>query len=159
MKQRENEGKRSNIKFNGNDIALAAKMLDTLTNTIDIIYYLMDRGDERSFVVMLVSAENIDVKTLLDQEKRDTDILFEIDEATSVYAVICQDTKIDGGYHFAERLLHHMESNEAEDIYCTELEVRSTTHHIKYVIFKVLEALIQSKEEGRYGEVIFKSLN
>lgn len=159
MKLRENEGNRSNIKFNGNDIALAAKMLDTLTNTIDIIYYLMDRGDERSFVVMLVSAENVDVKALLDQEKRDTDILFEIDEATSVYAVICQDTKIDGGYHFAERLLHHMKSDEAEDIYCTELEVRSTTHHLKYVILTVLETFIQSKEEGRSGEVIFKSLN
>jgi len=159
MKLRENEERRSNVKFNGNDIAIAAKMLDTLTNTIDIIYYLMDRGDERSFVVMLVSAENIDVKALLDQEKRDTDILFEIDEADSLYAVICQDTKIDGGYHFAERLLRHMQSDEAEDIYCTELEVRSTTHHIKYVIFKVLETFIQSKGEGRSGEVIFKSLN
>lgn len=159
MEVRENETRRSDIRFNGNDITLAAKLLNALTNTIDIIYYLMDRGDERSFVVMLVTAENVDVKTLLEQEKRDTDILFEIVDAIPVYAVICQDTKIDGGYHFAERLLRHMKSDEAEDIYCTELEVRSTTHDIKYVIFKVLETFIQSKIEGRSGEVIFKSLN
>jgi len=159
MEVRENEAKRSNIRFNGNDIALAAKMLDTLSNTIDIVYYLMDRGDERSFVVMLVSAENIDVQALLAEQKRDTDILFEIDEESSVYAVICQDTKIDGGYHFAERLLRHMKSGDAEEVYCTELEVRTTTHNIKYVIFKVLETFIQSKVDGKSGEVIFKSLN
>ena len=159
MEVRENETRRSHIRFNGNDISLAAKMLDTISNTIDILYYLMDRGDERSFVIMLVSAKSIDLKALLEQEKRDTDILFEIVDAIPVYAVICQDTKIDGGYHFAERVLRHMKEGEAEDIYCTELEVRSTTHHIKYVIFKVLETFIQSKVEGRSGEVTFKSLN
>lgn len=159
MEVRENETRRSDIRFNGNDIALAAKMLETLTNTIDIIYYLMDRGDERSFVIMLVSAENIDVQALLAEQKRDTDILFEIDEEASVYAVICQDTKIDGGYHFAERVLRHMKSGDAAELYCTELEVRTTTHNIKYVIFKVLETFIQSKVDGRSDEVIFKSLN
>ncbi len=159
MEVRENEAKRSHVRFNGNDIVLAAKMLETLNNTIDIIYYLMDRGDERSFVVMLVSADNIDIKALLAQQKRDTDILFEIDEASSLYAVICQDTKIDGGYHFAERVLRHMKEGNAEEVYCTELEVRTTTHNIKYVIFKVLETFIQSKADGRSGEVIFKSLN
>ena len=159
MEVRENETRRSHIRFNGNDIALAAKMLDALTNTIDIIYYLMDRGDERSFVVMLVSAENIDVQALLAEQKRDTDILFEIDEEASVYAVICQDTKIDGGYHFAERVFRHMKSGDAAELYCTELEVRTTTHDIKYVIFKVLETFIQSKVDGRSDEVIFKSLN
>ena len=159
MEVRENEAKRTNIRFDGNDITLAAKMLDVLTNTIDIIYYLMDRGDERSFVVMLVSAENIDVQALLEEQKRDTDMLFEIDEEASLYAVICQDTKIDGGYHFAERVLRHMKSGDATEVYCTELEVRTTTHNIKYVIFKVLETFIQSKVNGRSGEVIFKSIN
>ena len=159
MEVRENEARRSNIRFNGNDIVLAAKMLDKLSNTIEIIYYLMDRGDERSFVIMLISAENIDVKELMNEQKRDTDILFEIDEASSLYAVICQDTKIDGGYHFAERVFGHMKSADAAEVYCTELEVRSTTHDIKFVIFKVLETFIQSKVDERCGEVIFKSLN
>ncbi len=159
MEVRENEARRSHIRFNGNDIAMAAKMLDILSNTIDIIYYLMDRGDERSFVIMLVSAENIDVKELMTQQKRDTDILFEIDEASSLYAVVCQDTKIDGGYHFAERVFSHMKTGDAAEVYCTELEVRTTTHDIKYVIFKVLETFIQSKIDGKCGEVIFKSLN
>jgi len=159
MEVRENEMQRDNLRFDGNDISLAAKMVDKLATTIDIIYYLMDRGEERSFVVMLVSAQNIDVKTLLTKEKRNTDILFEIDEEASLYAIICQDTKIDGGYHFAERVVRNMILDKGEDIYCTELEVRTTAHNIKYVIFKLIETFIKTKQDKKQGEIVFRTLH
>ena len=159
MEIRENEMKRDHIRFNGDDIALAAKMLDKLTSTIDIMYYLMERGEERAFVVMLVTAENIDVKKSLAEEKRTTDILFKIDKKESLYAIICQDTKIDGGYHFADRVVRNMLLSKGKDIYCTQLEVRTTTHNIKYVIFKLIEAFIKSKQEQKQGEIVFKTLH
>lgn len=158
MEVRENEMQRDHIRFNGNDISLAAKMVDKLTSTIDIIYYLMNRREERSFVVMLVTAQNIDVKTLLTNEKRDTDILFEIDKEASLYAIVCQNTKIDGGYHFADRVLRSMLLNKGEEVYCTELEVRTTTHDIKYVILKLIEIFVKTKQEKKQGEVVFKTL-
>jgi len=159
MEIRENEKQRDHIRFNGDDIALAAKMLDKLTSTIDIMYYLMERGEERAFVVMLVTAENIDVKKVLAEEKRTTDILFKIDKKESLYAIICQDTKIDGGYHFADRVVRNMLLSKGKDIYCTQLEVRTTTHNIKYVIFKLIEAFIKSKQEQKQGEIVFKTLH
>ena len=159
MKVRENEIQRDHIRFNGDDIALAAKMVDELTSTIDIMYYLMERGEERAFVVMLVTAQNIDMKTLLAKEKRNTDILFEINEEESLYAIICQDTKIDGGYHFAERVLRNMILDKGEDIYCTELEVRTTVHNIKYVILKLIETFIKTKQDKKQGEIVFRTLN
>jgi len=159
MKVRENEIQRDHIRFNGDDIALAAKMVDELTSTIDIMYYLMERGEERAFVVMLVTAQNIDMKTLLAREKRNTDILFEINEEESLYAIICQDTKIDGGYHFAQRVLRNMILDKGEDIYCTELEVRTTVHNIKYVILKLIETFIKTKQDKKQGEIVFRTLN
>ena len=159
MKVRENEKHNDHVRFERNDISLATKMIDQMANTIDILYYLMDRGEERSFVVMLVSAQNIDLKTLLIKEKRNTDILFDVDEEASLYAIICQDTKIDGGYHFAERMLRSIISNKGEDIYCTELEVRSTSHNIKYVVFKLIETFIKAKQDKKDGEIIFNTLH
>ncbi len=159
MEIRVNELQRDHIRFNGDDIELAAKMLDKITTTVDIMYYLMEHGEERAFVVMLISAENIDVKTLLEKEKRNTDILFEIDAEASLYAVICQDTKIDGGYHFAERVVRNMLLHNSEDIYCTELEVRSTAHNIKYVVFKLIEIYIKAKQDEKEGEIVFKTLH
>ncbi len=159
MKVRENEIRRNHIRFDGNDISLAATIIDKLSTTIDIMYYLMERGEERSFVIMLVSAKNIDTETLLIKEKRNTDILFEIDKDASIYAIICQDTKIDGGYHFADRVVRNIEVNKAEEIYCIELEVRTTVHNIKHVVFKLIETFIKAKEDKKEGEIIYKSLN
>jgi hypothetical protein len=159
MQTRENEMQRDDIRFNGDDISLAAKMVDKLTGTIDIMYYLMGRGEARAFVVMIVTAQNIDLKTLLAKEKRNTDILFDIDEAESLYAIICQDTKIDGGYHFAERVVRNMILDKGDDIYCTELEIRTTTHDIKYVVLKLIETFIKSKQDKKQGEIVFRTLH
>jgi hypothetical protein len=159
MQTRENEMQRDDIRFNGDDISLAAKMVDKLTGTIDIMYYLMGRGEARAFVVMIVTAQNIDLKTLLEKEKRNTDILFDIDEAESLYAIICQDTKIDGGYHFAERVVRNMILDKGDDIYCTELEIRTTTHDIKYVVLKLIETFIKSKQDKKQGEIVFRTLH
>ncbi len=159
MEIRENEMKRDHVRFNGVDISLAATMVDKLATTVDIMYYLMERGEERAFVVMLITAQNIDVQTLLEKEKRDTDILFELDKEASLYTIICQDTKIDGGYHFADRVVRSMMVNKAEDIYCTELEVRTTAHNIKYVVFKLIETFIRTKRDKKQGEIVFKTLH
>jgi hypothetical protein len=158
MKARENDAIRHHIRFNGNDIALAAKMLDALSTTIEIVYYLMNRGEERSFVLMLVTAEKAEVGKILKEQKRDTDILFELDKEESVYAIICQDTKIDGGYHFGERVMRHLKMKEAQDPYCIELEVRNTTYEIKYIIFKLMETYLQTKKEKRSGEIVYKTI-
>jgi hypothetical protein len=158
MITRENEMRRGNIRFDGNDIALAAKMLDQLSTTIDIVYYLMNRGEERSFVVMLISAEECNVEEILEAQKRNTDILFEIDKEESIYAIICQDTKIDGGFHFGERVMRYLTHHDAKDPYCIELEVRATTHDVKYIIFRLIETYIAAKQKKQSGEIIFKTL-
>ena len=159
MQVRENEMSRGSLRFTGDDISLAAKMVEKLTTTIDVIYYLMDRREEEAFVVMLVSAKDVDLKTLLEKEKRNSDILFEIDKETSLYAIICQGTKIDGGYYFGERLLRTLTLQEAKNIYCVELEVKSTVHNIKYIIFKLIEIYLKTKHDKKEGKLIFKTLH
>ena len=159
MGKRENEDRVANLRFNGKEIELAVKMLDKLQTTIDIIYYLMEHENEQAFVLMLLTAEDVDLNTLLDKEKRDTDILFEIDKEESLYVMLCQDTKVDGGYRFAERVIRNIQSDKGTDIYCTELEVRATHYSPKQVVLKLLETFVKSKLENKSNEIVFRSLN
>jgi len=159
MRIRENEIKKDHIRFNARDISLTATMLEKLNCTIDIMYFLMERKEERAFVTVLVSARNIDLKKLIENEKRDTDIMFEIDAEEPLYAIVCQDTKIDGGYHFAERLIRKTVAAGGEDVYCIELEVRTTSHKVEYIVYRLMELFIQTKEAKKDGEIIFKTLN
>jgi hypothetical protein len=159
MQLRENEKKEGHIRFNSYYISLIAKMLDSMSSTIDIMYFLMERREERAFVAMLVSAKEIDMYALIEREKRDTDIMFELDAEENLYTLICQDTKIDGGYHFAERLLRKMSEAGGKEIYCTELEVRSTGYKTSYIVYRLMELFVKAKENKMEREVVFKALN
>ena len=155
---RENEKRVNGLKYNGHEIEIAARLMEKLQTTIDIIYYLMDHENEQAFVLMLLTAKDVDLSVLLEKEKRDTDILFEIDKEDSLYAMLCQDTKVDGGYRFAERVIRNIQSNEGKEIYCTELEVRATHYTTRHVVLKLLETFVKSKHEKTSDEIVFRSL-
>jgi hypothetical protein len=158
MGNRENENRSNNLSFTGKEIELAANMLKTLEPTIDIMYYLMDLEREQTFVLMLLTARDIDLNTLLNKEKRETDILYEIDKEESIYVMLCQDTKVDGGYRFAERVIRHIQLDKGTDVYCTELEVRVRHYSPKQVVLKLLETFVKSKQMNKSNEIIFRSL-
>lgn len=159
MGERENQARKHNLRFTGDDIVLTVTLMEKLKHAIDIVYYLMDHKDEDTFVLLLISAQNIDMEMLLEKQKRDSDILFEIDKEKSIYAMLCQDTKVDGGYRFAERIIGNVTSNEGTDIYCAELEVRSTNYKLRDVMLRLVETFIKNQKEGKHGEIIYKSLN
>ena len=119
MNTRENEMRKASSRFKAEEIILAVDMIKKLEKTVDVVYYLMEHEGVESFVLMLMTAENIDLNAMLDHEKRDTDILFEINKEKGTYLILCQDTKIDGGYHFAERINHNILSKEGKNVYET----------------------------------------
>lgn len=156
---RENETVKSNIRFKKHDIALASSMIDKMSTTIDLLYYLISRGEERSFVIMLISADEVNLKTLICSQKRDTDILFDIEQNESLYALICQDTKVDGAYMFAQRLVKNLKKEGATNIYCAELEVKSAKNDIKYIIFRAIESYVDAVQNKKDSEIVFKTIN
>ncbi len=158
MDVRENEKHRNGIKFTSAEILLAVKMLEMLQPTIDIMYYLMENEHAEAFVLMMISAKGCDLEDLLLKEKRNTDFMFEINKEESLYVMLCQDTKVDGGYHYAERIIRNIVLDGGNTIYCTELEVRAVHYAPKIVILKLLETFIQSKQMNKAGEIVFRSL-
>jgi len=159
MSTRENEVDQNTLHFKSEEIVLAVNMIEKLEKTMEVLYYLMEHDGVESFVLLLVTAENIEINPILEYEKRDTDILFEIDKEEDIYVMLCQDTKVDGGYHFAERIIKNIISKEGTDIYCVEVEVRSTRHEVKNVIFKLIETFIKAKVNNKSNEIVYKSLN
>lgn len=153
------KARRPSLRFNESEIKLALSMMKNMEKPIELMYYLMEREHNKPFVIMLISAVDIDVESLLKEEKRDTDLLFKIDEERNLFALICQETKVDGGYRFAERLLRTLVLHNAHTIYCIDMEVRSTRYNIKEVIFKAIESYINANKEKKESEIVFRSLN
>ena len=118
----------------------------------------MERDPENNFVLMLISANKVELKELLKKEKRDTDIVYDVGEEECVCAMLCQETKVDGGYRFAERLIRNVILDEGEDVYCAEIEVRTSKYNAKDIIFRVVDLFIKARHEKKSGQIIFKSL-
>jgi len=159
MGTRENEVRKNSLRFKAEEIVLAVNMIEKLEKTIDVVYYLMEHEGVESFVLLLITAKNVEMTPILEYEKRDTDILFEVDKDEALYVMLCQDTKVDGGYHFAERIIKNVISKEGTDIFCSEVEVRSTRYQVKNVIFKLIETYMKAKVENKTNEIVYKSLN
>ena len=158
VKNREIYDRNENLKYTAKEIGLAVNMYKTLDDTLDIMFYLMQHNVENTFVVMLISAKELELKRLLEKQKRDTDLLYTIDEEEGIYAMICQETKVDGGYRFAERLLSHIAAAKGKDVYCAELEVRTDKYSTKDIIFRTMDTYLKAKHEEKSGEIIFKSV-
>jgi hypothetical protein len=158
MENRNSHGRKSDVIYTAKDITLAVDMVKELENSIDMMYYLMNKSSSNSFVLMLITADNIELKQRLEIEKRDTDIIFDVDKDEYIHAMICQETKVDGGYRFAERIIRNIILDKGENIYCAELEVRTTKYSSKDIIFRVVDAFVKARQEGKSGDIIFKSI-
>ena len=158
MKNREIYDRNNNLKYTAKEIRLAINMHRTLEDTLDIMFYLMQNNMENTFVLMLISAKGLELADLLDQQKRDTDLLYTLDEEEGIYGMVCQETKVDGGYRFAERLLEHIMKAKGTEIYCAELEVRTNKYSTKDIIFRTMDTYLKAIHEERSGEIIFKSV-
>lgn len=133
-------------------------MIDKLRTTIDILYYFLEHKKDQTFVIVLISAKEIDLYDLLKNEKRETDMLFKINKEENLHAVLCQKTKVEGGYRFAERLLRKILLSGGHSIYTVALEVRTTKYAIKEVILRLTDAYFQARSENKEGEIVFRSL-
>ena len=158
MSEKIKKVRRPTLRFNETEIKLTLSVMEQLEKPIEIMYYLMEREQEGPFIIMLLSADATDVETLVREQKRDTDLLLSIDEEDNLYALICQETKVDGGYRFAQRILQTLISKNASNIYCAEVEIRSTRYTGREVIFKAIESYISAKKDGKENEIIFRSL-
>lgn len=150
--------RRPKIRFNESEIKLAFSVMEQLKKPLELMYYFMEQESEKSFVIIFLSAKGIDVDSIVKLEKRDTDLWYILDKGSNLYALLCQETKVDGAYRFAERLLDNMTRNNATDIYCSELEILSTKYPIEEVIFKSIENYNKLKQDKKENEIVFHSL-
>jgi hypothetical protein len=156
MKEKRAKTKRYGIRER--DFKRLILLSDKLKHAIDILYYLMDNNREHSFVAALLSAENIDMQSKIQYEKRQTDLLFEIDKEKNLYALLCQGTEVDGGYYFIQRLVDRIQQGGGTHVYCGEISVENTRHPIDELLIRLLNLYTHAKAEKADGEIKFHAL-
>lgn len=146
-----------NISFPEEEVKLAKTMIDELKTTMEFFYYLMNHKGKSSLTIILLSADDIMLESLLPKWKRKTDILFQLDKVNNVYVIVCQSTDNDGGKQFAEILMSNMHVHGAGASYCVVSESKKTTYTLQDIIFKMVEKYVSIKEKKQSNKVFFTS--
>ncbi len=140
------------------DFKKLINLVDKLHHGIGLLYYLMDSGKKETFTVSLISASDIKLGKHIRSKKRDTDTLIKIDKKNNLYAIICQDTEVDGGYYFMQRLVKTIKEEGGSDVFCAEVAVRNTQHKIQEIIFRLLNMYQRTKALKEDGEISYYAL-
>ncbi len=144
---------KNELTFHEDEIILAKMIMDEARTTLEFLYYLMNHKGELSFTIILISADDMrNMKSLLQQWKRGTDILLEIDKENNIYMLICQSTDIVGGKKFGEILMSNIYMYNSLS-YCVETEVKTTVYSVQEVIFKMVEQYIERKHYKESNKV------
>jgi len=134
------------------------KLLGAIEHGVNLMHYLIENNREKAYVLALISAEKVDLPAAIQQQKRKTDILLEVDAEKNLYALLCQGTQVDGGYYFIRRLVDALQETGASNIYCSELEITDARHPVQELAFRLLNMYQHNKKHQLDGEINFRSL-
>ncbi len=146
------------ISFWEYEIMLAKKMLDELRTPMEFLYYLMEHRDKTVFSVILISSDHPRSMVELQQMKRGTDILFELNKEHGTFALVCQSTDATGGKEFSNLLLNSLRRADSET-YCILSTIDSSEHSVQEVVFKMVETYLHAKKIGQSEEVVISALD
>ncbi len=154
--------KRGQIAFTERELQLGLKMIDKLEKITEMMLYFLDR-ERVKFTYILLCADDENFESFLNKEKRDTDLLIPIDEEKTLYAIVCQETDIEGGYRFAERIIRLLEIDmHRECLHCNVMTVSSTHYNAQAIIFHLLEAYLKLNKidaADRRSQIDFQTLS
>lgn len=149
---------KNELSFHEDEIKLAKMIMDEGRTTLEFLYYLMHHKGELSFTIMLLSADDMkNLKSLIQQWKRGTDILLEIDMGNNIYMLICQSTDIVGGQKFAEILMSNIYMHNSLS-YCVITEVKTKLYSVQEVLFKMVEQYIEIKHYKDSNKVFISTV-
>ena len=154
--------KRGHIAYTERELLLGLKMVEELEKVTDMMLYFLDRQSIK-FTYILICADDDDFESFMCDEKRDTDLLIPIDKKQTLYAIVCQETDIEGGYWFAERIIRSLDiEKHSECLHCSVLTVSSTHYSTQQIIFHLLEnylALSKKDPAEHYAQIEFSTLS
>jgi len=148
IKEMAQSDKRGHIAYTEEELLFGIKMMEGLSKITDMLLYFLDRKNIK-FTYIIIQVDDETFGSLLREQKRTTDILISIDEEKGVYAIVGQETDVEGGYHFAERIMRLLEVGRGKScLSCNVLTISTTHYDAQSIILRLLERFLDSREKN-----------
>lgn len=154
--------KRKEIDYTESDILLGVEIINKLKKVTEVLLYIKEHKNLKfSYILFHSTKENF--LEYITEQKRDTDLAFHLSEKEDLYCLVCQETDIEGGYRFAERLMKsfNIDVDNSLDFYANILFVDSNKYDSMGVLFQLIDAFSEAKRQDpkwRKGQITYKTV-
>jgi hypothetical protein len=122
---------------------------------LELLYHLLSSRRLTSFSIIVIQTFIEDFGSFLKKNKRKTDLLFNLNPKKGIYALVCQETQVDGGFYFLRRLTGMINREKAKDIRACIVGVESTRYPVRDLLFIVMDAFVKVRETESEDERIY----
>jgi len=125
---------------------------------LELLYHLMKNQRLKSFSAIMLQSGMEGFDTFLQTHKRSTDLFHVIDREENIYALLCQETQVDGGFYFIKRLAKLAEDQGEKEIRAAIIGVESTNYSVKDLIFIILDTFVRTGNPESSEKIIFRTI-
>ncbi len=138
-------------------IVAGSLLNESVRGLIEVLFRHYCEKNFEPFSIILLDGMAEKIETILREEKRSTDILVKIDGMENRYALVCLETKVEGGFFFAQRLMRRFKTAFVEDIYMVVADIRDDDYDAMEILCTISDMMEETKKKKKKGEVILHS--
>jgi hypothetical protein len=153
---RKNESKK--LEYDEKAMELGIRLYEKGEIPLTLLYHLLKSKRLNSFSAVMIQSDMEDFGVFLKEQKRKTDLLFDIEAAENIYVMFCQETKVDGGFYFVRRLVKELEESGKGKIKAAIIAVESAKYPIRDLMFIILDTYIKVVKSDEVEDVLFRTI-
>ena len=153
---RKNENRK--LEYDDRAMKLGVRFYQESEIPLDLLYHLMKTKRLRTFSAIMLQSDMERFGAFLEREKRRTDLLYEIDAERNIYALLCQETQVDGGFYFIKRLAKLIDGKDEGNIHAAIIGVEGTNYPAKDLMFIILDTFIKATSPETEETIIFRTV-
>jgi len=132
---------------------------DKIEDPLQILVRLLRKRRLHSFSAILIKSDSGSFGEFMNRHKRRSDLLYTINSKAGLYVLLCQETQVDGGYYFMQRLIKVIKERGGNDTMSASVTaIESIRYEVKDVIFIVLDSFIKLFSSEKENDVLFRTL-
>ena len=153
---------RKHIDYTEDDLNCGMLIFEKLEKVTKFLLHLKEHKNLK-FSYILLHSTKPNFIDFLNETKRNTDLSFVLSEDKGIFCLVCQETDVEGGYRFAERIMSTLDIdvNSSCDSYASVLFINTNTYKTEQILFKLIDLFSESKSqdpEWRKGQITYKSI-
>jgi len=113
---------------------------DKIEDPLQILVRLLRKRRLHSFSAILIKSDSGSFGEFMNRHKRRSDLLYTINSKAGLYVLLCQETQVDGGYYFVDRLTKAWKEEQTEHgVIASIVAVESTKYEVWDIVFALLD--------------------